>query len=852
VSPTRIFVSYSREDGRWLDPGSPHGLIPWLARSLRRDHVETWYDRAGLAAGDEFQPRIEEEIDRADIAILLVSQAFLASEFIERVELPRIAARAAQGRLIAIPILVEPCTWQEVEFVRSRQMLPGKPTPLIDYTKDDSGWAHVRFEILREIRARLGKLRSPGVLPPPRATRRKGNLPSQLSPFVGRKRELPEVVGLLRDPGVRLLTLTGPGGVGKTRLAQEAGDQAAPDFPDGVWWAPLEDAREPEAVPAAMAAAVGIELRPDPSPSEQLLGALRGLELLLICDNFEQVLDGARLVHDLLGAAPGVKCLVTSRVPLRVRGEHIYEVAPMASPPPGAGLERVAGCDSVELFAERAREVRPGWELTAANAAAVAEICRRLDGLPMAIELAASRMGGMTPEEMLDRLENRMDGLRARGGDVRERQRSLRAVMDWSYDLLSIEERALLCDLSVFRGGFSAVAAAAVSGKEQALDLILELHSASLVTARQGTGRTRFGMLDVVREYARERLLQSGDTEVAALRRRHACYYREFAAQRQASTRTPGELAAVRELADETDNLRAALAWTLDHDRALAAALATAMYGAFTRLGLWSEALQCAARGLAAARETATTHVLPELLLDLASASHDRGALAEAKAHAEESLQLYRPAGDRTREATALNLLGAIALDTGDGAGSRTLHEDALELRRAAGDRTGEAVSLHNLGLVAQRMGDGAQAERRYADALAIRREVGDRRGAAETLCNLGVLAKDRGDDAAAASDYRAALEIWREFGDHQGMGLGLHNLGEIAAERGKPDQAMRLLIAAFECFRRLGSPLAAESEKLLQSLPTPDGDQAMREEMASARASEWEALVDGALNVNS
>lgn len=671
------------------------------------------------------------------------------------------------------------------------------------------------------------------------------NLPVQLTSFVGREKELADLIRLLREPTTRVLTLTGPGGVGKTRLALQVAAECADEFADGVWFVRLEEVRDPEGVPLEIANALRIQVDPASPIRNQILAVLSHRHLLLVCDNFEQVIDAAPFIGDLLRVSPKVKCIVTSRLPLRIKGEKIYEVPPMPQPPPDATPHELSLYDSVVLFIERAKDVCPGWEITEDTAPAIAEICRQLEGIPLCIELAAARLRGMTPQEILKGLTHRFRLLASRSPDLPERQRTLRGAIDWSYDLLTDEEKTLLAQLSVFRGGFFVEAAEAITRNPDVIELVLQLYDHSLLQARYLGERTRYILSEAVREYAAEKLrLLLEDYAIYDLHYRHATYFLKFAEERDSKVRTESEAIAFEEMAYEIDNFRAALEWAVIHDSHLCARLAVALNNFFERRGLWDDALFWAGRGLESARKVEDSKLIAELLLNLAGIHQSKGNLEKAKIEAEESLQLWERLNDLKGKAKALNLLGIIYHDMGNDDEAIKSHKEALALRQQIGDRIGEAISLHNLGYIAQHQGDSVQAEQYYQQSLAIRHQVGDRRGIAESLCNLGIIAQERSDYATAKSYYRGCLQIWHELGDRAGIAMALHNLGEVAASEGKIETALPLLMTAAKIFREIGSPLSAEPEKFIQSLSESPEAQPFAEKLQAAKAMPFEQVL--------
>ena len=386
--------------------------------------------------------------------------------------------------------------------------------------------------------------------------------------FVGRSREQREIRALLGAPDVRLLTLTGPAGTGKTRLALEATAGLDAEFPDGVVLVELAPISDADLVATTIAGALGLVERPERGSLEALVASLRGRRTLLVLDNFEQVLAAAPMLTELLTGAPGLTLLVTSRAPLDVPEERIYPVPALQLPDPSRPLEvdRLRRTEAVRLFVARARDIRPDFDLSELNADAVAELCLRLDGLPLALELAAARIKLLSPQEILERLGVRLEVLKAEpGAGLPERHRTLRAAIEWSYDLLGAEEQALFTSLGVFVGGFTLDGAKAVAGDLE-LDVVAGveslLNNSLLRTEPMAGGEPRFGMLETIREYALERLAERGDEQ--AVRRRHAEFYLSLAEEAEPALLGPQQLSWLERLDAERDNLRAALTWATE------------------------------------------------------------------------------------------------------------------------------------------------------------------------------------------------------------------------------------------------------------------------------------------------
>ena len=630
----------------------------------------------------------------------------------------------------------------------------------------------------------------PSQFPPLRTLEgRANNLPMQPTPLVGREREIEEIVEQLRSDQVRLLTLTGPGGTGKTRLALQAGADLLEEFEDGVFFVALAAITDPALVAPTVVRTLGLTERGAQPPEELLTGYLRDGQTLLLFDNFEQILDSAPLLDELLYTAPNLKILVTSRTPLSLYGEHEFPVPPLSLPDPSSlvTLESLARYEAIRLFVERAKAVRPNFALTQENAPAVAEICARLDGLPLAIELAGARVRMLPPQALLQRLSNRLKLLKGGPRNLPARQRTLRATIDWSYELLTEEEKQLLGRLSVFFGGCTLEAIEALCDVEghfpmDTLEGVSSLLEKSLLRQEEGPeGEPRFVMLEVVQEYAREKLEESG--AVQEIKRAHAEHYLALAEEADPELKGPDQLEWIRRLETEHDNMRVALRWA--HQRGeteLALRLGGALWWFWFVRGYYDEgrrwlegALTANGRGSVESRAMA--------LAGIGALALEQGDLDRAEEACQEGLELFVEEVSAGSEAKLYLLLslGHVALDREDHSRATELFEESLALSREMGHGWGLARSVMALATVTHKQGDLKRATELYEESMDLFRDQGDKRGLARCLNNLGLEVYSLGDLGRAAKLTAESVSLMRELGAGADTALALCNLGWMA-----------------------------------------------------------------------
>ena len=738
----------------------------------------------------------------------------------------RIAAAAHGGQVVMSQV-----TWELAQ--------PGLPAEL---SVRDLG-----FHRLKDIDEpeHICQLAGPGLaerFPPLKSLGASTNLPAAATPLVGRENDLERLRALIGEPGIRLVTLTGPGGVGKTRLAIDAAASLGSAFPHGIYFTALATVRDGEVMWKAMAG----DLSVDGDEPAAVMEHLRDRRTLLVLDNLEQLAGAAEVIAALLAAAPGLVVLATSRGALHLQGEHELPVPPLDLPREPA-LEQVTASGAVRFFVQQVGMVRPGFAVTADNAADVAAICRRLDGLPLAIELAASRARLLSPRALFARLDHSV-ALAAADAGRPSRQQALRATIAWSYDLLTPRSAAVLRRAGVFAGGCDLEALAAVAMSEDGLadpadplELVSELMDVSLVTVTEGAdGEPRVGLLETIREFALERLAEAGELDSA--RSRHAEYYAALAEQAHEQLYSPAHLATLDRLEAEHDNLRAALTWSLeppatevgDADRVgTGLRLVEALVAFWHQHGHATEGR----RWLQLAIEL----VSEDPGAPLAAVAHGLGILltqqnefAAAIPLFERSLAIWRDSGDRDQEAKELNSLGITYGYHGDLSTARSLLEQSAALSREIGSDWRLAAALTNLGLVETLAGDLDRAAQALREAIKLDRQQGDLLGLVLDKHALSMVSLRAGRTREARDLLSSTLDFVVSAGNSDILSTTLELAACTAAELGEPLRAARLAGAAETVRQLAGMPIAEPDAALLERFLGPA--------RATVTRDEWDA----------
>jgi predicted ATPase/DNA-binding CsgD family transcriptional regulator len=804
-TPISIFISYSQADSAFIDR---------LEADLRKLGFDAWVDRQRLKGGQRWRRELQEAVKRAQMLLIVLSPDAVASKNVQieynyALELGSVVI-PLYYRQCEVPMELRAIQW--IDFRKSYEQGLAALVHVLRMQQDKTSPPSVQTQPSdlgqQPVQKEPAKARHPPF----------NNLPAQLSSLIGREQEIQAVNALLHEPEVRLMTLTGTGGVGKTRLGLAVAQSVLSDFADGVCFVPLAPIRNAEQVIPTIAKTLGLWEAGDQLLLKQLQAALQERHLLLLLDNFEQLLPAAPHVADLLTSCPHLNILVTSRAALHIQGEHEFLVPPLALPdlthlPEQEVLSQYA---AVALFLQRAQAVKGTFQLTSSNARPIAEICARLDGLPLAIELAATRIKLLPPQALLTRLSQRLQLLTGEARDAPTRQQTLRNTIKWSYDLLNADEQRLFRWLSVFVGGctLEAIEAACAArdtetGGVSALDVVASLLDKSLLQqTEQEEGRPRLLMLETIREFGLECLRESGEME--AIQKAHADYYLGLAEEAEPEVRSAQSALWLERLEREHDNLRAAMQWLLDQDgdmqrKQMALRLGATLDLFWNLRGPFSEGLAFLEQALVGSEGIAPS-VRAKALYAFGDIVTNLGDQDRAQPLFEEGLALYRALGDTVGIARSLNGLGWVAYGRGNYTEALGLAEEALSIRREVGDNEQLASTLELVGLLYDIQGKPERARPLYEESLVLRRELGNMVGIADTLF---MLAQEhflwQGDPLTVRSLLEEGLALHREAGGKIGMANYFMLSGRFAFSQGDLDSARQLVEQSVELYKDLG-----------------------------------------------
>ena len=827
-----VFISYASVD---------RDRVLSLVGALRESGIPAWVDQADITGGVSYGPEITAGIKESRALVLMCSAASLASRNVAQ----EIQLAWRFDRPI-LPLLLEPVSFPDnlVYWLEGAQWIE-------TFGDGQSDWLRrLRQALAQRGYPSVAEAAQPGVAEPKHGDQDMppNNLPQITDVLVGRDRELRQIQALVANG--RLITITGIGGVGKTRLALEVAARTAPAYPHGVWFIDGSADRSAVELERTIAATIGAVEGPGESTFDAIARRLGDDAILLVIDNLEQIADAREALSHLIEHCSGLRVMCTSRAATRARGELVFPVSGLSVPADGSSVLAidVAQNPAVALFVSRARRARPDFAISDANAAAVSAICARLDGLPLAIELAAARARMLPPAAILERLENSLTLLTRSGSAISGRQSTLRSTIAWSYDLLSPEAQGAFRALAAFSGGGTVPAVEAVIGTPDALDALDDLVDQSLLRLDASTGaeeQMRVRMLETVRDYASEQLRDSGEEQL--VRARHSAWYLDTATDIAGQVEESANAELLDRLEADQPNLRAALRFLgsgSDDDKTAALRMANALWRFWWTRGhleegytflrqtleqvpdapaeirasaLISAAIIAEARGqLDASSELLDTaldlldgadhpHLLARALSSRGTTAEIGGDLMRARECHERALAIYRELGAERKIAVTLHHLSSVLTSAAEYERAKSLVEDSLAIFRAHGDMQSIAYALQQLGIIALHQGDFAQAAAAYEETIAITESLGDRLGQGNGLLNLGSALDMSGDFDGALSRLEQARLIFSDIQDAGGVGFVEYLAGHTLRAQGNPDEGRTRLIAAIKQLAAVG-----------------------------------------------
>ena len=818
-TPINIFISYAHADSAFVDR---------IDTDLRQQGFATWVDRQRLAGGQRWRRELQVAVERTQVLLIVLSPDAVASDNVQ-IEYDYALAE----HKVVIPLYYRQCNvpmeLRAIQWIDFRHRYEQGFEALLDALHRQQGRAAAGSSAqYNEPRPHEGRPPEPGARDAEASRSLMGQqyefaaksapmwkVPTTFTSLIGREQEVAEISDLLTQPEVRLLTLLGPGGIGKTSLSIGVATQMRTFFAAGICFIALAGTLDPDRVVPTIAQELGLKESGTQSILEQVQATLGEKHILLLLDNFEQVVAAAAEVEQLLASCPNLKMVVTSREVLHVGAEHEFSVPPLALPDLThlPSLEALSHNAAVELFILRSQKVKPGFQLTVVNAPTVAEICTRLEGLPLAIELAAARMRLLSPQTLLVRLSDRLQLLTSGSRDMPKRQETLRNTISWSYQLLDAQEQRLFRRLCVFVGGCTLEAVEALytalgDGNGSVLVGVTALMDKSLLRqTEQAEDEARLMMLETIREYGLEELSASGEQE--ATRRAHASYYLRLAEEAAKGIRGPQQTACLQQLEQEHDNLRAALQWLLEQgeasqDMEMALRFSSALDRFWTIRGHYTEGRTFLRRVLAGSKGSLSSW-RAEALNIAAGLAQLQGDDAEAEELIEESLALSRSLKDRRNIATSLLRQAGEAVGKDNFLKADSLMKEALALYEELGDKVDIADVHFELGWLANVQHEYQRARPLLEESLSKFREMGDIRMIASALHQLAICYDEQGNEATVHSLLQESDRLFREVGDKEGMAYVLQLSGKLAFRQGDAAMAHSFMEESSALYREIG-----------------------------------------------